>query len=259
MVFGKGVLAGAQLNDFVLPAPDTAGIRFQAVIFFPQRCIHLFLFCSLLRLLGWREGQGIGPRMKRRTPAKTTSHSHANAAAMTAERQHSMDVDATGVNGDDEDEEATVADAPEGVTFAPRDVSMATFSAKDNVFGLGYRGLNARDFQLDTAPQRKGVAGFGVGALEDDDADIYHEDARDMYDREVDDGSQQQDRAGSRRPTALLPKKRHPLAAMAAGVALDGDSDFAVDACIAGFQRASISLKMSLVCSARKEFFQLPG
>ncbi|XP_014832189.1 PREDICTED: G patch domain-containing protein 1 [Poecilia mexicana] len=111
--------------------------------------------------------------------------------------------------GSEESEEDDEEFAPEDVTFAPKDVTPVDFSPRLGVQGLGYRGLDpglalpGRDadrhvhlFQPQSETRSRlfgdrpvgsrkgGVAGqaFGVGALEDEDEDVYHRDSMSRYD-----------------------------------------------------------------------------
>uniref|UniRef100_A0A3Q1INK6 G-patch domain-containing protein n=1 Tax=Anabas testudineus TaxID=64144 RepID=A0A3Q1INK6_ANATE len=150
---------------------------------------------ELLRRMGWKEGQGVGPREKRKARRQQTAKVYGCALA----REGSEDSE------NDDDEEF----APENVTFAPKDVTPVDFSPKVGVQGLGYRGLDpglallgrgaAEHLDLfrpesetrsrlfggtQKGSRRAGVAGqaFGVGALEDDDEDVYHRDSMSRYD-----------------------------------------------------------------------------
>ncbi len=111
----------------------------------------------LLKLLGWKEGQGVGPR-KERPQLSAEDLSEEDVLAETEAAMH------------------------RGRKFAPKDVVITEFAAKDNVFGIGYRGLRPQDMDI-TGPAKRGMAGFGVGALEEDDEDIYHEVGRQMIGR----------------------------------------------------------------------------
>ncbi|KAK3510302.1 hypothetical protein QTP70_034013 [Hemibagrus guttatus] len=150
---------------------------------------------ELLRKMGWRDGQGVGPRVKRR------------------QRKQNTDVKVYGCalpRSGSEDSEDNDEFAPDNVTFAPKDVTPVDFTPKDDVHGLGYRGLDPLQaltagsgashinlFTLDSdrtslftgsrkaGQHRKGGIsgqGFGVGAMEDEDADIYHRDSMSNYD-----------------------------------------------------------------------------
>ncbi|XP_063738289.1 G patch domain-containing protein 1 isoform X2 [Eleginops maclovinus] len=146
---------------------------------------------ELLRRMGWREGQGVGPRVKRKPRRQLTDGSLLPPAGSE--------------ESDDDDEFA-----PENVTFAPKDVTPVDFRPRLGVQGLGYRGLDpGRALQGRAAPdhidlfrpqsearsrlfggaergaRRGGVAGqaFGIGALEDDDdEEVYHRDSMSRYD-----------------------------------------------------------------------------
>ncbi|KAG5839238.1 hypothetical protein ANANG_G00202900 [Anguilla anguilla] len=167
------------LEDLVAPARTSVGVE-------------------LLRKMGWKEGQGVGPRVKRK-PAKQKNDAGLRGYGC-----------ALPPNGSEESEEEEDEYVPENVTFAPKDVMPIDFTPKDDLHGLGYRGLNpqqalvggsgAGHFDLftldsdrassllgDSGPKnrrRGGVAGqaFGVGALEEEDDDIYHRDALSNYD-----------------------------------------------------------------------------
>ncbi|KAJ8343358.1 hypothetical protein SKAU_G00306870 [Synaphobranchus kaupii] len=167
------------LEDLVAPARISVGVE-------------------LLRKMGWKEGQGVGPRLKRK-PAR-----QGNVAGIKA-----YDC-ALPPKGSEESEEEEDEYIPENVTFAPKDVTPIDFTPKDNLHGLGYRGLNPQQALMggsgtghlnfftmesdrasillgDSRPRnrrRGGVAGqaFGVGAMEEEDDDIYHRDALSNYD-----------------------------------------------------------------------------
>ncbi|KAM3877449.1 G patch domain-containing protein 1 [Diretmus argenteus] len=157
---------------------------------------------ELLRRMGWKDGQGVGPRVKRKA-GRQKNDGDARAYGRVLPPAGSEDSE-----DDDDDEEF----APENVTFAPKDVTPLDFTPKVGVQGLGYRGLDPgrallgrsapehinlfnldsdRTSQLFGDAQRRtrrgGVAGqaFGVGALEDDDEDVYQRDAMSNYDTEL--------------------------------------------------------------------------
>ncbi|KAM8762697.1 G patch domain-containing protein 1 isoform 2-T2 [Acanthopagrus schlegelii] len=157
---------------------------------------------ELLKRMGWKEGQGVGPRVKRKAGRQQTDGGGRVYGCMRppAGSEHS-----------EEEEEDDEEFAPENVTFAPKDVTPVDFTPKVGVKGLGYRGLDpglallgggaAEHIDLfrpqsetrsrlfgDTrgGARRGGVAGqaFGVGALEDDDdEEVYHRDSMSRYDR----------------------------------------------------------------------------
>ncbi|XP_039986617.1 G patch domain-containing protein 1 isoform X2 [Xiphias gladius] len=154
---------------------------------------------ELLRRMGWKEGQGVGPRVKRKARRQQTD----NGA-----RVYSCAVPAAGSEDSEDDDDEDFA--PENVTFAPKDVTPVDFNPRLGVQGLGYRGLDpglallgrgapehidlfkpqsetrSRLFgDAQRSSRRGGVAGqaFGVGALEDDDdEEVYHRDSMSRYD-----------------------------------------------------------------------------
>ncbi|KAG0363065.1 hypothetical protein BG005_002962 [Podila minutissima] len=132
-----GVLPDRIIDDLIIPSSEPVGIR-------------------LLKRMGWKPGQGIGPRVtkKQKLPQDTTL-------------------------SDDED------GTPANITFAPIDSAIVVFTNKSNLHGLGFDPYkHAPEFDTrqqaqsgskylsgtDAEPKR----GFGFGAFDDDeDDDIY--------------------------------------------------------------------------------------
>ncbi|KAM8893799.1 G patch domain-containing protein 1 isoform 2-T2 [Spinachia spinachia] len=155
---------------------------------------------ELLKRMGWKEGQGVGPRVKRKA-GRQQSGSRPHGSVLPPAGSE----DSQGADDDDDEEEF----APADVTFAPKDVTPVDFNPRLGVQGLGYRGLNpglalpgrgtpehldlfrplsetrSRLFGDMRGPRRGGVSGqaFGVGAMEDDDdEEVYHKDSMSRYD-----------------------------------------------------------------------------
>ncbi|NWS36787.1 GPTC1 protein, partial [Polioptila caerulea] len=153
---------------------------------------------ELLRKMGWKEGQGIGPRVKRKPRRQKPDPTlKIYGCALPP-----------GLSEGSEDEEDEYQ--PENVTFAPKDVMPVDLTPKDNVHGLGYKGLDPSQAlfgasgrehlnlftggseetsnllgDLRHSKGRKlGITGqaFGVGALEEEDDDIYATDTLSKYD-----------------------------------------------------------------------------
>uniref|UniRef100_A0A8C5MJU8 G-patch domain containing 1 n=1 Tax=Leptobrachium leishanense TaxID=445787 RepID=A0A8C5MJU8_9ANUR len=166
------------LEDLIAPAKISIGVQ-------------------LLRQMGWKEGQGVGPRTKRKPKNQNRGGVKVYGCALPL----------TGSEGSENEEEDEYL--PENVTFAPKDVTPVDFTIKDNVHGLGYRGLDPRqalfssvDMHFDlfgdgsekassllgdvrgSKGRKVGISGqaFGVGALEDDDDDIYSTESMSKYD-----------------------------------------------------------------------------
>ncbi|XP_074523404.1 G patch domain-containing protein 1 [Halichoeres trimaculatus] len=161
---------------------------------------RLSIGVELLRKMGWKEGQGVGPRVKRKARRQQGDG---------GQRIYGCALPPGG-SEDSEDDDVDEEFAPEDVTFAPKDVVPIDFNPKVGVQGLGYRGLDpglallgggaAEHIDLfrpqsesrsqlfggaQRGSRRGGVAGqaFGVGALEDDDEDVYHRDSMSRYDK----------------------------------------------------------------------------
>ncbi|XP_063695584.1 G patch domain-containing protein 1 homolog [Culicoides brevitarsis] len=154
----------------------------------------------ILRKMGWKDGQGVGARLTKKEKKRAKER---NAKEMYIAKKYGCDMgpfaksqaqsESDGDESDDSDYE---------ITFAPDDFDPFVVTVKDNSFGLGYSGLNRepvlnQSFKLfDTLEvydkktnkklSIKGQA-FGVGALEDDDEDIYMRDDMSKYDFTLDD------------------------------------------------------------------------
>ncbi|KIO17668.1 hypothetical protein M407DRAFT_32650 [Tulasnella calospora MUT 4182] len=116
---------------------------------------------ELLRKMGWRPGQGVGPRV---SYAKLKQQDHLLAGPSVAPSRPEIP-----------DDEASKH------TFAPRDTQIPNYPPKGDAFGLGYARGPGLVTQTSVGPEKgptgpKISAGFGLGALndaDDDDVDIY--------------------------------------------------------------------------------------
>ncbi|KAF9196729.1 hypothetical protein BGZ50_007893 [Haplosporangium sp. Z 11] len=132
-----GVLPDTLIDDFIVPSSEPVGIR-------------------LLKRMGWKPGQGIGPRVSKRQRKSKEGHT-----------------------SDDE------ADIPANITFAPIDSAIVVFSNKSNQQGLGFDPYkNAPEFDrslqkqseskyLSTSRTKKTGLGFGTFDDDDEDDDVY--------------------------------------------------------------------------------------
>lgn len=156
--FQPSPIANAVANTLLPPSSDSAGAK-------------------LLRKMGWRPGQGVGPRVSYDQLRKQDLQS--SDLPVSAKTQEM-----------DQDDEA------QKHTFAPRDTKVIIFRPKENHSGLGYvpgASLSeANSHREASGPSLSGQlyyscsscqvphvfnpAGFGLGALndaEDDDVDVY--------------------------------------------------------------------------------------
>ncbi len=98
---------------------------------------------KLLRNMGWKPGQGIGPRLTRRQRRKNKT---ANICMFSPSLSKSYKDQQ--VEGGDEEEEEDDEDEEEELSrykdflFAPDNVPKFVANLKDNLFGIGYSGLD---------------------------------------------------------------------------------------------------------------------
>ncbi|KAF8628699.1 hypothetical protein AX17_005922 [Amanita inopinata Kibby_2008] len=134
------------LEASILPAPkDSAGVR-------------------ILRRMGWKPGQGIGPRI---------TYRQRKLEDLRATTEKALSLADIVIN--EEEEEASKHMYPR------RDTPLLVVKRKDNSYGLGYfsgPGLHEMlgESKADTGTGPRISAGFGLGALneaEEDDIDVY--------------------------------------------------------------------------------------
>ncbi|XP_038609959.1 G patch domain-containing protein 1 isoform X1 [Tachyglossus aculeatus] len=153
---------------------------------------------ELLRKMGWKEGQGVGPRVKRKARRKKPD---------PGVKIYGCALPPGSSEGSEDEEEYYL---PDNVTFAPKDVTPVDFTPKDDVHGLAYKGLDphkalfgiseGEHFNIftggcgktsnllgdvkQTKGRKLGISGqaFGVGALEEEDDDIYATEMLSKYD-----------------------------------------------------------------------------
>ncbi|NWW74361.1 GPTC1 protein, partial [Climacteris rufus] len=195
---------------------------------------------ELLRKMGWKEGQGIGPRVKRK-PCRQKPDPTVKIYGCALP---------PGLSEGSEDEEDEYQ--PENVTFAPKDVMPVDLTPKENVHGLGYKGLDPSQAlfgvsgrehlnlftggseetnnllgDLRHSKGRKlGITGqaFGVGALEEEDDDIYATDTLSKYDTVLKDEEPGDGLYGWTAPKQYKSKKRPERELKYIGKILDGFS-----------------------------------
>lgn len=145
---------------------------------------------KLLNKMGWRQGQGIGERVKRAKPKQ--------AQEQPGVKVYGCALPPGTESSDEEDEFAA------GHSFAPADVDDVLYVPKDNQHGIGYVPLDKHSVlsapidvdqptttrcQLEKSKRKLAITGqaFGVGAFEEDDSDIYAREDMSQYSFEVTD------------------------------------------------------------------------
>lgn len=161
------------LENLIKPVKDRIGVK-------------------LLKKMGWKPGQGVGPRLTKREKAKVKKqHEKVKVYTCYMPTQKKEEEESDSESTDDEYSE---------IKFAPDDYEPFRINPKDNFFGIGYTGLDKRPilsghinlfepqtFRVQEKNKKFSVTGqaFGVGAFEAEDMDIYARDDMSNYDFEL--------------------------------------------------------------------------
>uniref|UniRef100_A0A8C2J2C0 G patch domain containing 1 n=1 Tax=Cyprinus carpio TaxID=7962 RepID=A0A8C2J2C0_CYPCA len=116
---------------------------------------------ELLRKMGWKDGQGVGPRLKRRQRKQNTVKVHGCALLPSGSEESEVGLNPLQALGGGSE------------------------SAHINLFTLQSDRTSSLFGDRNSGQKRRGgIAGqaFGVGAMENEDADIYHKDSMSNYD-----------------------------------------------------------------------------
>ncbi|XP_062130896.1 G patch domain-containing protein 1 homolog [Drosophila sulfurigaster albostrigata] len=153
----------------------------------------------ILKSMGWKPGQGVGPRQTRKEKRQTTARNQREQYLL----EHYGNEGLPSSSKADDDEEPEEED-DEDITFAPDDYEPIFYTPKENRFGMSYSGLSRAPVlskgstpaapmqhinlfgQLEAAAKQKQLSirgqAFGVGAFEEEDDDIYARDDMTRYD-----------------------------------------------------------------------------
>ncbi|EDV29064.1 uncharacterized protein TRIADDRAFT_52573 [Trichoplax adhaerens] len=179
----NNILSENILQDLILPAKLPIGEK-------------------LMKKMGWKKNQGVGPRVNYKKKTDTRINHIFNVLYNCEMLLGSTDI------GIDSEFDNTLRDDPysKGILFAPTDTVSVSYEIKDDQKGLGYKGLNPADvlgitgdinlsIPYKSADKRKGITGqaFGVGALEEEDDSIYSIDNMTNYDTILNDESYKND------------------------------------------------------------------
>lgn len=161
--------------------------------------VHDKAAVRILKTMGWRDNQGIGSRQNYRE--KKTANER-NRREMYFQKKYGCDVGPS-----DKHNESDEDLSDDEITFAPDDFDPFIANVKTNSFGLGYSGLKPSSasttsqhinlFQsfevVDRNNKKLSIRGqaFGVGALEEEDEDIYAMDDLSRYDKSLDDAAKE--------------------------------------------------------------------
>ncbi|XP_034480697.1 G patch domain-containing protein 1 homolog [Drosophila innubila] len=156
----------------------------------------------ILKSMGWKPGQGVGPRQTRKEKRQTTARNKREQYLL--EHYGTEGLPSNSKASDDDEDEEQDEDDDEDITFAPDDYEPIFYTPKDNRFGMSYSGLSRDPVlskgstpaapmqhinlfgQMETAAKNKQLSirgqAFGVGAFEEEDDDIYARDDMTRYD-----------------------------------------------------------------------------
>lgn len=156
----------------------------------------------ILKSMGWRDNQGIGSRLTYREKKNINER---NQREMFLQKKYGCDMGPAVVDQQEDSAEDDLSD--DEITFAPDDFDPFIANIKNNTFGLGYSGLKPSSssstsqhinlFQsfevVDRNNKKLSIRGqaFGVGALEEEDDDIYQQDDMSNYDKSLDDAKKE--------------------------------------------------------------------
>lgn len=188
--FGGG--SSDVLNNIFQPVRTTVGVK-------------------ILKSMGWRPGQGIGARQTKKEKKQAAAYNKREMYVLqhygcaTSSKTDEID------NENDKDLGSTDDEIDDEITFAPDDYDAYDsylYKPKENFFGLGYSGLSRESILSDgkagpaqhinlfgpleiLGKDNKKLSitgqGFGVGALEEEDDDIYQREDMTKYDFTLED------------------------------------------------------------------------
>lgn len=158
--------------------------------------VHDKAAVRILKSMGWRDNQGIGSRLTFREKKKINER---NQRESYVHKKYGCEA---GPGGQVDESDEDLSD--DEITFAPDDFDPYIANIKNNSFGLGYSGLQPsssagsqhinlfQSFEVVGRNNKKlSIRGqaFGVGALEEEDEDIYQLDDMSKYDRSLEDAA----------------------------------------------------------------------
>lgn len=100
----------------------------------------------LLVKMGWKPGQGIGPRLSRMEKKRQKRRGQPNAAKKVYGCRLPTEDSASATDNDSQasGSEPEIDGDFDNVTFAPNDYQAYVVSPKQNAFGLGYQGIDRK-------------------------------------------------------------------------------------------------------------------
>ncbi|XP_026817335.1 G patch domain-containing protein 1 [Rhopalosiphum maidis] len=156
------------LGEILKPIKDTWGVE-------------------LLKSMGWKPGQGVGPQLTQQEKLRAKKELKNVGMKFSIDTKY----------GDDDDDE--VNELLNNIKVSPFEYESVAIKPKFDTFGLGYEGLKTTNVSVKSENKYskltvggKSIHGqaFGVGAYEDDDDDIYAAEDMSNYDFSLEEKSQ---------------------------------------------------------------------
>ncbi|XP_046396978.1 G patch domain-containing protein 1 homolog [Ischnura elegans] len=182
------------LLSILQPVRDTVGVR-------------------LLKKMGWKPGQGVGPRVTKLEKRQARKKSYKQTKKIYG---CSLPEDLGG-STEDVKEDSTEEEGydEEDILYAPDDIEAFKCKPKNDFFGIGYSGLDRRPILSQDKSETKknsilnirekknkfSISGqaFGVGAFEEEDEDIYSTEDMSHYDFSLEEENQKKSKVKSSR------------------------------------------------------------
>ncbi|CAI6355301.1 unnamed protein product [Macrosiphum euphorbiae] len=142
---------------------------------------------ELLRSMGWKPGQGVGPQLTQREKLRAKKELENVGMKFSINTKY------------DDDDDDEVNELLENIKVSPYEYESVAIKPKFDTFGLGYEGLKTTNVSVKSENKYskltvggKSIHGqaFGVGAYEDDDDDIYATEDMTNYDFSLEEKSQ---------------------------------------------------------------------
>ncbi|CAD6240799.1 GSCOCG00008928001-RA-CDS [Cotesia congregata] len=162
----------------------------------------------LLKKMGWKPGQGVGPRLAKKDKKKIHERN-------TKKKVYGCTLPGQEITPYESNSESS--DNDEEILFAPDDYELFRCNPKENYFGIGYSGLERQSvlsnnfnlfdtttFTMQDKNKKLSIRGqaFGVGVFEADDEDIYSSTDMSNYDFSLGPESKKNQRTNEKKDNA---------------------------------------------------------
>ncbi|CAG7726850.1 unnamed protein product [Allacma fusca] len=180
------------------PTPSDGPIPGDPVLFNILQPVKETIGIKVLRKMGWRPGQGVGPKVlkkkKKKREDRIEDEENQGIGDSTPARIYGCALPPP--RSESEDESGSDDDDIRALLVAPDEVTCPLYNTKDNNFGLGYQGLDknslssghvdlfgpALKFKVDDRKMDITGEAFGIGVFEEADEEVYSREDMTQYD-----------------------------------------------------------------------------